>query len=220
PLGATFTDRTRVSVVVLMLNPPGCAPAIAPGAQDCRGCSALRPADHADWRSRARELCRVVGSGPLSPCDDAAERLQADHDADRIASTRRRDDPRWPFVTASWTAAIRTAAPFHLWGYWSRIVPTVPDRRTSMSRKLLVLSGLLLVMGASADAKDKVKVGFIGPLTGGVSVNGLGGRNSADLAVRLRNAETKPKYSYEMVVLDDECKPNVAVQVATKMAAD
>jgi branched-chain amino acid transport system substrate-binding protein len=65
-----------------------------------------------------------------------------------------------------------------------------------------------------------VKVGFIGPLTGGVSVNGIGGRNSADLAVRLRNADAKAKYEYELVVLDDECKPNVAVQVATKMAAD
>jgi branched-chain amino acid transport system substrate-binding protein len=76
------------------------------------------------------------------------------------------------------------------------------------------------VAAATAEAKDKVKVGFIGPLTGGVSVNGLGGRNSADLAVRLRNADPKAKYEYEMVVLDDECKPNVAVQVATKMAAD
>ncbi len=73
---------------------------------------------------------------------------------------------------------------------------------------------------ATAQAKDRVKVGFIGPLTGGVSVNGLGGRNSADLAVRLRNTDAKAKYEYELVVLDDECKPNVAVQVATKMAAD
>ncbi len=79
---------------------------------------------------------------------------------------------------------------------------------------------LLAASVATADAKDKVKVGFIGPLTGGVSVNGIGGRNSADLAVRLRNADTKAKYEYELVVLDDECKPNVAVQVATKMAAD
>ena len=71
-----------------------------------------------------------------------------------------------------------------------------------------------------AQAKQTVKVGFIGPLTGGVSVNGLGGRNSADLAVRLRNADPKAKYQYELVVLDDECKPNVAVQAATKMAAD
>ena len=72
----------------------------------------------------------------------------------------------------------------------------------------------------TAEAKDKVKVGWIGPLTGGVSVNGIGGRNSAELAVKLRNSDSKTKYEYEMVVLDDECKPNVAVQVATKMAAD
>src|SRR5437763_16063926 len=85
----------------------------------------------------------------------------------------------------------------------------------------LPLAAALLAVGiAGAHAKDKVKVGFIGPLTGGVSVNGLGGRNSADLSVRLRNADAKSKYEYELVVLDDECKPNVAVQVATKMAAD
>lgn len=72
----------------------------------------------------------------------------------------------------------------------------------------------------SAEAKQKVKVVFIGPLTGGVSANGLGGRNSADLAVKLRNADAKAKYTYELVVLDDECKPNVGVQVATKAASD
>jgi branched-chain amino acid transport system substrate-binding protein len=81
-------------------------------------------------------------------------------------------------------------------------------------------TAILAAVATNADAKDTVKVGFIGPLTGGVSVNGLGGRNSADLAVRLRNADPKAKYHYEMTVLDDECKPDVAVQVATKMAAD
>ncbi len=45
-------------------------------------------------------------------------------------------------------------------------------------------TAILALAAATADAKDKVKVGFIGPLTGGVSVNGLGGRNSADLAVQ------------------------------------
>jgi len=83
-----------------------------------------------------------------------------------------------------------------------------------------ILAAVWLVAAVPAEAKDKVKVGFIGPLTGGVSANGLGGRNSADLAVRLRNADAKAKYEYELVVLDDECKPNVAVQVATKMAAE
>ena len=89
-------------------------------------------------------------------------------------------------------------------------------RRTTIAIALLAFAAATV----AAEAKDKVKVGFIGPLTGGVSVNGLGGRNSADLAVRLLNADPKSKYEYELVVLDDECKPNVAVQVATKMAAD
>jgi branched-chain amino acid transport system substrate-binding protein len=72
---------------------------------------------------------------------------------------------------------------------------------------------------APADAKTKVKVGFIGPLTGGTSSNGLGGRNSADLVVKLRNADKKAKYEYELVVQDDECKPNIGVQAATKFGA-
>jgi branched-chain amino acid transport system substrate-binding protein len=78
----------------------------------------------------------------------------------------------------------------------------------------------LVLLAASAQAKDTVKIAFIGPLTGGVAANGIGGRNSADLAVKLRNEDPKAKYKYELVVLDDECKPNVGVQVATKAAAD
>ncbi len=85
---------------------------------------------------------------------------------------------------------------------------------------LTALGLALALAGPSALAKDLVKVGFIGPLTGGVSANGLGGRNSADLAVKLRNQDAKAKYQYQMVALDDECKPNIGVQVATKLAAD
>jgi branched-chain amino acid transport system substrate-binding protein len=78
----------------------------------------------------------------------------------------------------------------------------------------------VLALAARADAKDQVKVVFIGPLTGGVSANGLGGRNAADLAVKLRNQDESAKYEYEMMVLDDECKPNAGVQAATKAGAD
>jgi branched-chain amino acid transport system substrate-binding protein len=84
----------------------------------------------------------------------------------------------------------------------------------------VALAATLAIIPLAAAAKDKVKVGFIGPLTGGNSSMGLGGRNSADLAVKLRNADAKAKYEYELTVLDDECKPNVAVQVATKLGAD
>jgi branched-chain amino acid transport system substrate-binding protein len=77
-----------------------------------------------------------------------------------------------------------------------------------------------VLASTSVSAKEKVKVGFIGPLTGGTSSNGIGGRNSADLAVRLHNANLHGKYEYELVVLDDECKPDKGVQAATKLGAD
>ncbi len=88
--------------------------------------------------------------------------------------------------------------------------------QTTLLATLLVL----LLGGCSSGEKDTVKIAFIGPLTGGVSANGLGGRNSAELAVRLQNADSSSKYEYELVALDDECKPNIGVQVATKVAAD
>jgi branched-chain amino acid transport system substrate-binding protein len=92
--------------------------------------------------------------------------------------------------------------------------------RTTRATPLLAAVFLAAAMALPAAAKDKVKVAFIGPLTGGVAANGIGGRNSADLAVKMRNADAKAKYEYELVVLDDECKPNTAVQAATKAGAD
>lgn len=73
---------------------------------------------------------------------------------------------------------------------------------------------------SSVCAKEKVKIAFVGPLTGPLSPHGIGGRNSAELAVKLMNADPQGKYEYELVVLDDECKPNIGVQVITKIASD
>ncbi|MGH8630986.1 MAG: branched-chain amino acid ABC transporter substrate-binding protein [Burkholderiales bacterium] len=87
-------------------------------------------------------------------------------------------------------------------------------------QRLVIALALLAAACGAALAKDTIQIAFIGPLTGGVAANGLGGRNSADLAVRLRNADPGARYRYELTVLDDECKPNVGVQVATKAAAD
>jgi branched-chain amino acid transport system substrate-binding protein len=116
----------------------------------------------------------------------------------------------------------------HKNGLWERTtrllrVSAQPKERRmngSRYRSVSMLALALVLAALPAAAKDKVKVAFIGPLTGGTAANGIGGRNSAELAVKLRNADPKAKYEYELVVLDDECKPNVAVQVATKAAAD
>lgn len=95
-------------------------------------------------------------------------------------------------------------------------------QHSKLARFILATATLAVAaaFAPAANAKDTVKIAFIGPLTGGVSAIGIGGRNSADLAVRLRNANANSKYKYELVALDDECKPNVGVQVATKAASD
>src|SRR5256714_15616538 len=106
--------------------------------------------------------------------------------------------------------------------HWYRDFICILQRAFIMiNRAVLIgaIAAVALFVGPAA-AKDKVRISFIGPLTGGTAANGLGGRNSADLAVRLRNADPKAKYEYELVVLDDECKPNTAVQTATKAGAD
>jgi len=90
---------------------------------------------------------------------------------------------------------------------------------TAAAAVAVMVTGLALGT-SSAGAKEKVTVGFIGPLSGGTSSNGIGGRNSADLAVRLRNADSNAKYEYELLVQDDECKPNIGVQAATKFGAN
>src|SRR6266581_7811292 len=84
----------------------------------------------------------------------------------------------------------------------------------------LIAAAAALVAPAALAQKQTVKIVYIAPLTGGVSANGIGGRNSADLAVRLRNENTKAKYRFELVSLDDECKPDTAVRAATKAASD
>ncbi|HEY8441267.1 MAG TPA: ABC transporter substrate-binding protein, partial [Xanthobacteraceae bacterium] len=91
-------------------------------------------------------------------------------------------------------------------------------------RRLSALATGLLAAGLIAPhvsfAKDTVKIAWIGPLTGALSQHGIGGRNAAELAVKLKNADPASKHNYELVALDDECKPNVGVQVATRAGSD
>ncbi len=73
---------------------------------------------------------------------------------------------------------------------------------------------------AAAVDKQVVKIAFLGPLTGQNAAMGTGGLNSVTLAVQQANANPDYKYSYEIVPIDDECKPEVAVQAALRAASD
>ncbi|MGC3953500.1 MAG: branched-chain amino acid ABC transporter substrate-binding protein [Propionicimonas sp.] len=76
--------------------------------------------------------------------------------------------------------------------------------------------------GASAPAETKIaKIGFIGPITGGLSALGLGMKNSAQLAVDLANKSNAiPGWKLEFVPMDDEAKPDTGANAATSLAAD
>jgi branched-chain amino acid transport system substrate-binding protein len=97
-----------------------------------------------------------------------------------------------------------------------------------LTRRGLLRGGIALGTGLVAGGRPRVaraqkrtvKIAFLGPLTGGTASNGLGGRNSFQLALSERSAGPRGKYRYEPVVLDDECKPAVAVQAALKAGSD
>ena len=94
------------------------------------------------------------------------------------------------------------------------------NRRQLLQGASVLGLGWALVPGLARAQKKTVKLAFIGPLTGGTASNGLGGRNSFLLAVQERNADPKTKHHYETEILDDECKPTVAVQAALKASSD
>jgi branched-chain amino acid transport system substrate-binding protein len=85
---------------------------------------------------------------------------------------------------------------------------------------LVLLVIFSLVAGCAPKTKETVKLAFFGPLTGGNAAMGLGARNSFLLAVKQRNENPETKYHYEVVVMDDECKPDVGVQAALSACSD
>ncbi|MDQ2634086.1 MAG: branched-chain amino acid ABC transporter substrate-binding protein [Pseudomonadota bacterium] len=66
---------------------------------------------------------------------------------------------------------------------------------------------------------DQIKLGFIGPLSGGNAQQGLGARNGFLLAVEQANASGYP-HQVEAVVLDDASDPAVGVSAAQKLIND
>jgi branched-chain amino acid transport system substrate-binding protein len=93
-----------------------------------------------------------------------------------------------------------------------------------IDRRLFVVSAValagLLAVPAAAVAQDKtVKLGFIGPLSGGNAHHGLAARNGFLLAVEQANASGLP-FKIEPVVLDDASDPPTGVNAALKLVND
>ncbi len=75
---------------------------------------------------------------------------------------------------------------------------------------------------SSAASGNKVaKIGVIAPLTGNLSVMGLGIRNSVELAIKQANeAKAIPGWTLELAAEDDQATPDVGANAATKLASD
>jgi branched-chain amino acid transport system substrate-binding protein len=79
----------------------------------------------------------------------------------------------------------------------------------------------LAAAGGSALAQDRetIKLGFIGPLSGGNALQGLGARNGFLLALEQANAGDYP-YQVDGEVLDDASEPSTGVSAALKLVND
>ncbi|MBY6059035.1 branched-chain amino acid ABC transporter substrate-binding protein [Leisingera daeponensis] len=83
-----------------------------------------------------------------------------------------------------------------------------------------VLAGAVCAaMPAWAQEKPAIKLGFIGPLSGGNAQQGLGARNGFLLALEQANAGDYP-FTVEPVVLDDASDPQTGVSAALKLVND
>ena len=75
--------------------------------------------------------------------------------------------------------------------------------------------------GEGSEAAKVAKIGVIAPLSGDLSALGLGIQNSVDLAVKQANeAGTIPGWTLEVDAQDDQAKPDVGKNAATKLAGD
>lgn len=90
-------------------------------------------------------------------------------------------------------------------------------RRTVAAMAIVALAAA----GGSALAQDRetIKLGFIGPLSGGNALQGLGARNGFLLALEQANESDYP-YQVEGEVLDDASDPSTGVSAALKLVND
>ena len=95
------------------------------------------------------------------------------------------------------------------------------NRRRAFARISSLLAGSVfaLSLGMAEASADQIKLGFIGPLSGGNAQQGLGARNGFLQAIDEANANGYP-HQVEGVVLDDASDPAVGVSAAQKLIND
>ena len=108
----------------------------------------------------------------------------------------------------------------------------MPQRSVVMIGSTLVVASLALAgcgsrsdnagSGGGSDSGGKVvTIGVIAPLSGDLAALGKGIQNSVDLGIRQANeSKAVPGWTIKMSAQDDEAKPDVGKNAATKLASD
>lgn len=77
-----------------------------------------------------------------------------------------------------------------------------------------------VVAAGAASAQETVKIGFIGPLSGGNAQQGMTARNGFQLAIDQANARDDLGFKIEGIILDDASNPQTGVSAALKLTND
>lgn len=83
----------------------------------------------------------------------------------------------------------------------------------------LAVTAMVATAGIGSAQAETIKIGFIGPLSGGNAQQGLGARNGFRLAIEQANGENLP-FTLEGVILDDASDPGKGVSAAMRLVND
>lgn len=93
--------------------------------------------------------------------------------------------------------------------------------QTSTSVKFAAAAIAALVLTAPAFAADTIKIGLAGPHTGDLAPYGLPTKDAAEMVVADINAKGGVNgKQVELMIVDDQCKPEIATNVATKLVSE
>jgi branched-chain amino acid transport system substrate-binding protein len=93
------------------------------------------------------------------------------------------------------------------------------SRRQFITSSIAALFTSALGLPVFGQQRPTVKIGFIGPLSGGNAHHGLAARNGYTLAIEHANASNLP-FTIQPVILDDASDPTTGVNAALKLVND
>jgi branched-chain amino acid transport system substrate-binding protein len=97
--------------------------------------------------------------------------------------------------------------------------PNTGEKSLGAFIRAAVVGTALVLASTTAMAQETIKLGFIGPLSGGNAQQGLSARNGFHLAIDQANASGLP-FKIEPVILDDAANPQTGVSAAIKLTND